>query len=317
MPDILFNCRACAQELVVDASGAGLTVPCPGCGIPVKVPAEGETGIIHREEDGLELRVSELEKALGAERTRARQAEATLDALAGRLQKREAESAKGAEENRRRQQEMKAREDSRQREAAVARERAQAVEKERDDLRAAHEAAQSERRAAQAEIQAAQAQADQKDEAARREARQAGERETEWKEKLAAAEADLHAARQARDDLAAERATFTEQEAEWRQTRRDLAAQADRLTVELSEARGALLRAETQLYHAMSAREGLAAMVHSLQKNLADASDLHDAMIRTVQALEAEVQRLQIKLSQGPGQSFVSSKTENPRPAAV
>lgn len=40
MVDIYFNCGRCAQRLVVDVQGIGLTVPCPACGTSLVIPAE-------------------------------------------------------------------------------------------------------------------------------------------------------------------------------------------------------------------------------------------------------------------------------------
>ena len=36
--DVTFACPNCKQEMVVDATGAGTEVECPGCGATVKVP---------------------------------------------------------------------------------------------------------------------------------------------------------------------------------------------------------------------------------------------------------------------------------------
>ena len=36
--DIEVECRACGQRMVVEESGAGMTVPCPSCGAEVVVP---------------------------------------------------------------------------------------------------------------------------------------------------------------------------------------------------------------------------------------------------------------------------------------
>ena len=36
--DILFDCPACGHSLAIDRRGAGMEVPCPGCGKPVRVP---------------------------------------------------------------------------------------------------------------------------------------------------------------------------------------------------------------------------------------------------------------------------------------
>jgi uncharacterized Zn finger protein len=36
--DIVFNCQACGQHLVIDEAGAGLVVQCPECGKDVTVP---------------------------------------------------------------------------------------------------------------------------------------------------------------------------------------------------------------------------------------------------------------------------------------
>lgn len=36
--DILFDCPYCAKNLAIEAAGAGLMVPCAGCGRPVQVP---------------------------------------------------------------------------------------------------------------------------------------------------------------------------------------------------------------------------------------------------------------------------------------
>lgn len=36
--DILFDCPFCGKNLAIEAAGAGLMVPCAGCGKPVQVP---------------------------------------------------------------------------------------------------------------------------------------------------------------------------------------------------------------------------------------------------------------------------------------
>ena len=36
--DILFDCPFCGNNLAIEAAGAGLMVPCVGCGKPVQVP---------------------------------------------------------------------------------------------------------------------------------------------------------------------------------------------------------------------------------------------------------------------------------------
>ena len=38
MPDIFFNCSSCGKHLVVDDSGAGLSINCPDCNAPVSLP---------------------------------------------------------------------------------------------------------------------------------------------------------------------------------------------------------------------------------------------------------------------------------------
>ncbi len=38
MPDIYFNCAACENPLVVDATGAGLTLLCPICNVAIIIP---------------------------------------------------------------------------------------------------------------------------------------------------------------------------------------------------------------------------------------------------------------------------------------
>ena len=38
MADINFNCPECGHNLLVDESGAGITVPCPECAKPIKIP---------------------------------------------------------------------------------------------------------------------------------------------------------------------------------------------------------------------------------------------------------------------------------------
>jgi hypothetical protein len=39
MSDIVFECSHCQQSLVVDASGVGVQVDCPGCGREIVIPA--------------------------------------------------------------------------------------------------------------------------------------------------------------------------------------------------------------------------------------------------------------------------------------
>ncbi len=41
--DITFNCPKCQQHLVVDESGAGMTVPCPTCGADISIPPKTVT----------------------------------------------------------------------------------------------------------------------------------------------------------------------------------------------------------------------------------------------------------------------------------
>ena len=38
MGDIYFNCAACHNKLVVDTSGAGMTLPCPICNVAIIIP---------------------------------------------------------------------------------------------------------------------------------------------------------------------------------------------------------------------------------------------------------------------------------------
>lgn len=40
MGDIVFNCSHCAQQLIVDAEGIGLEVPCPHCRHPIIIPTD-------------------------------------------------------------------------------------------------------------------------------------------------------------------------------------------------------------------------------------------------------------------------------------
>jgi len=41
--DILFDCPYCGKNLAIEAAGAGLMVPCVGCGKPVQVPIPDAT----------------------------------------------------------------------------------------------------------------------------------------------------------------------------------------------------------------------------------------------------------------------------------
>lgn len=40
MGDIVFNCSHCAQQLIVDAQGIGMEVPCPHCRQPIVIPGD-------------------------------------------------------------------------------------------------------------------------------------------------------------------------------------------------------------------------------------------------------------------------------------
>lgn len=40
MSDIVFECLHCQQSLVVDSSGVGFQVNCPGCDREIEIPAE-------------------------------------------------------------------------------------------------------------------------------------------------------------------------------------------------------------------------------------------------------------------------------------
>jgi len=120
---------------------------------------------------------------------------------------------------------------------------------------------------------------------------------TESTERLRELEIQHRASESEREEFSLALATTSaEHDSDLLQRNRDLAAHRDRLTIELAEARAAMLRTETQLYHAMSAREGLGAMVANLRANLEDTSELYHGMASTVDTLELEVQRLQGEL---------------------
>ena len=42
MSDIQFNCPKCGHSLIVDAAGAGMSVPCPECNEPLIIPGPEE-----------------------------------------------------------------------------------------------------------------------------------------------------------------------------------------------------------------------------------------------------------------------------------
>lgn len=331
MPDILFNCRACHQQLVVDVSGAGLTIPCPGCAKPVKVPSKGDTGLIRfPEAETLKSRAGELEAALATEQKRAGQTEACLKSLTNRLEAVEKESEHAAAESQRRVRELESSHASVREEKDVAHQRIRQLEDERARFE------ESATRTA-GELQTFRQEAGRNESAAKDlTAKIAGLEASLDKSRLHLTEANAETEyfrdhfdqlRIEHEKMAAELERFIEnrQELERRlraseterqelavaakaqtndgsllQRNRDLAAHRDRLSVELREARAALLLIETQLYHALSAREGLTAMVTNLGANLDGTTELNHAMLGTVDALEHEVRRLEGKLRSRP-----------------
>ncbi len=44
--DLVFNCPKCQQELEVDSAGAGEEINCPSCGSKIKIPNQGEPGVL-------------------------------------------------------------------------------------------------------------------------------------------------------------------------------------------------------------------------------------------------------------------------------
>ncbi len=344
MPDILFYCRGCRQEMVVDASGEGLTLPCPGCSEPVKVPSRGDTGLIHVPEvEALKIRVAELEKALGAERKRAGQAEASLDMLGSRLEKSEkAGDHSAAEAQRGRRESETAARSAREDKEAAGRKLAQMqAEREKSERALAELTEQFDRfrqeaqqRDEEAERQLAKVRAEtgtlrEKSGELERQLSAALEKLAELaqlKKQLGEADAQaeyfhrnfealqgehakvrdaavkthevlrdtelrLKASETEREELALAVAA-SRQDGDLLQRNRDLAAHRDRMTVELAQAREALRRTETQLYHAMSAREGLTSMIWNLRGNIEEATAIQETMQSAIDTLEREAQEM-------------------------
>ncbi len=303
MPDILFNCRGCQQQLVVDVSGAGLTISCPACGQPVKVPAKGDTGLIRvRESATRKSRVDALEEELGRERKRAGQAEASLQTLGDRLEQAEKTGAHAKAESQRHLREW-------ENSVATARKEDEAARKIIEQWRIERGKCEAEAGKATLALEVFREQSKKKEAALEREL---AARQSETKalaEKLTAFEnklEDERAKAAARGKTVHELQTRLDEANVKLAEVAELNAHRDRLDVELAEARAALLRTETQLYHAISAREGLTAMVGNLRANLEGTTELYQTMLGTVDALENQVQRLESKLK-GRGREALAS----------
>ena len=46
MSDIQFNCPKCGNNLIVDAAGVGMSVPCPECNEPLVIPGPEEQAVV-------------------------------------------------------------------------------------------------------------------------------------------------------------------------------------------------------------------------------------------------------------------------------
>src|SRR5438105_12745017 len=92
LSDIRFSCPRCEQSLVVDASGAGAVIDCPGCRKPIQIPEPAELDP-HFEEllDNWRSRARDLDAELKEARTQ-------LASLRGEIREKEKESAEAVQQ---------------------------------------------------------------------------------------------------------------------------------------------------------------------------------------------------------------------------
>lgn len=99
MADILFLCPACRQDLVVDQTGAGLTIQCPQCAQGVKVPDKGSTGLIRVPElEALRTRAGDLQTVIRRAETEREQLRHALETQTTALREEAARERARAEE---------------------------------------------------------------------------------------------------------------------------------------------------------------------------------------------------------------------------
>jgi transcription elongation factor Elf1 len=53
--DLTFNCEHCNWEIIMDKRGAGMIVPCPGCGELIEVPQPLEEPLEQAQEEDSEV----------------------------------------------------------------------------------------------------------------------------------------------------------------------------------------------------------------------------------------------------------------------
>ncbi len=62
--DIVFECPSCAQSMAIDVRGAGMVIPCKGCGREVQVPASDELLSSGEELEASDYKINRLTESL-------------------------------------------------------------------------------------------------------------------------------------------------------------------------------------------------------------------------------------------------------------
>lgn len=98
--DIVFECPECGKSLAIDRRGAGLTISCPGCGNPVRIPVPDDVADMELyQETGEEgLSAEELTQTLRLAKIQISQLATTLSDLS--TQRRELEEARRKQDER-------------------------------------------------------------------------------------------------------------------------------------------------------------------------------------------------------------------------
>lgn len=98
--DIVFECPTCSKSLAIDRRGAGLTIHCPGCNSPVRIPIPDDMADmeIFQDEDGEGLSPEELTQTLRLAKVQISQLATTLSDLSAQRRELEDERRRQADQ---------------------------------------------------------------------------------------------------------------------------------------------------------------------------------------------------------------------------
>jgi len=87
--DVVFECPSCAKSLAIDRRGAGLTISCPQCSEPVRVPMPQDELVQHPPTDHSEefADATELQSDLDASQKKIQELTDSLNRLASEQEK--------------------------------------------------------------------------------------------------------------------------------------------------------------------------------------------------------------------------------------